>query len=294
LTLSLDLLRWLSVRAIRGRTWALDRVFDSPSTPADIRTETEREPFIAVFVDNADYEVGDFPGIMLPRNADIQLVIECGVASPQRFTDEGDPVELDVPDPRGTFTVTQLNATDAGLEAQIGFLTRQALQALLSTSDSNPWSELWHHYTAHQLAKIDYRRGGPATTEQTTAVRYASRITCLHFSTLLAEPPRGADLNDYPFWSGAIAAFKADEEYAELGQLLEMHIINPTGPLPDWRLAQKLMNLPKVAVRAIGIAPIHAPVFQAGDAGFPEPTTPPITITNVNDPTLPPWQPAEP
>src|SRR5512143_109458 len=74
--LVMDALRWLTVKSLRGRTWAGMRVFDSPATPADLRMETERAPFICVYVDDAD-----LTGIGTTAEITADLLIEVAVAS---------------------------------------------------------------------------------------------------------------------------------------------------------------------------------------------------------------------
>ena len=49
-----DVLRLLTVKALKGRTWAGERVYDSPAQPADLKIAEERAPFIGVYTDDAD------------------------------------------------------------------------------------------------------------------------------------------------------------------------------------------------------------------------------------------------
>lgn len=254
MSLTLDVLRWLTVQAVTGRTWAGQRVYDSPAQPADMRAATEREPFIAVYVDDADFVMqGDGMGLgmTVPQDGGIRLVIEVGVVSPFKVDAAGTLVEDDDPDLAGI--MTQLNASDEGLEAQIGFISRQVIQSLLSTMDTNPWAELWRLFVSGGIQKIEVRRGGPGDLDREPKVRYASRITTITVQTL-SEPVRGVDLDEYPFWNSLIQAFKATEELAELGALIEAHIVRPSGPLPEWRIAQKLLAVSRQGIRGIGLA----------------------------------------
>ena len=149
--LSLDALRLITVKALKGATWAADRVFDSPATVADLRIEAQRQPFIAVFVDEADTEGIDQPTATGPMNT--RLIIEAGVASAVAFQPA-----VDVGPPEPPVTITSLNDTDAGLEMTIGFLAEQVRDALMSTA--NPWAELWRGFVV-QLNKLECVRGGP-------------------------------------------------------------------------------------------------------------------------------------
>lgn len=252
MNLSMDVLRWLTVRAVRGRTWAGMRVFDSPSQPADIRTEHDKDPFIAVYVDDADADMAENPSLENAGEAIMTLVLEVGVASPKRF-DGDQPADDNRPQPG--VSVSQLNATDEGLEAQIGFISRQAVQALLSTHESNPWAELWRMLVAGGIKHVAVRRGGPSVDTGKPQPRYASRVTLIKVACL-GEPPRGDDLANYPFWRTFLAAISGDDEWAGIGDLIRAHIERPSGVLPDWRLAQKFLTIPVDTVRAIGLGPV--------------------------------------
>ena len=243
--LALDALRLITVQALKGATWAGDRVFDSPATVADLRIAAERQPFIAVFVDEADSEGIDQPTAAGPMNT--RLIIEAGVASAITFqpaTDSG------APEP--PVTVTSLNDTDSGLEMTIGFLAEQVRDALLSTS--NPWAELWRGFVV-QLNKIECVRGGPQTDAQLkTPQRYASRIQIYH-AGILATPPRGIGLDPSSPWSIFLYMAAAEPELSGLAGIMQAHFAYESGTLPAWRMAEKYLGVTADAVRGIGIAP---------------------------------------
>lgn len=246
--LALDALRLITVRALMGATWAADRVFDSPATVADLRIEAERQPFIAVFVDEADTDGIEQPTAASPMST--RLIIEAGVASAITFqpaTDTG------APEPPQT--VTSLNDTDAGLEMTIGFLSEQVRDALLSTS--NPWADLWRQFTGGQLRKLECVRGGPQTdAQQTPPQRYASRIQIYH-TGVLASPPRGAVLPPGSPWEAFLTMAAGEPELAGIGQLIKAHLSYPSGTLPEWRMAEKYLGVSAAAARGLGIAPLE-------------------------------------
>jgi len=270
--LSLDALRLITVQALKGATWAGDRVFDSPATVADLRIEAERQPFIAVFVDEADSEGIDQPTATCPLNT--RLIIEAGVASAITFqpaTDAG------APEP--PVTVTSLNDTDAALEMTIGFLAEQVRDALMSTH--NPWAGLWRELTGGQLRKFECVRGGPQTdVQQKQPQRYASRIQIYH-TGVLATPPRGTVLE--AFWLNFIEMALANQELAGIGQLMKAHFTYPSGNLPVWRMAEKYLGVTADVIRGIGIAPVEGydadvvteePVVPLNEVNFDEPPWP--------------------
>ena len=250
--LVLDVLRWITVKALTGNTWAGGRVFDSPSQPGDMRAATDREPFIAVFVDDADMTfIPEGGGMTSPEPMIIRLVIEVGVVSPRTFGGETGET------PTGG-TVTSLNATDEGLEAQIGFITRQVQQTLLTTKQTNEWAELWRSLTGGQIHKLEIRRGGQGDEERGPRPRYASRVSVYHVSTL-ADPLRGvvldADPLEYEFWRTFLDMCSQDDEMQGLGEIVRAHIEGPSGAVPEWRMAQKYLGVSRETIRSLGIAP---------------------------------------
>lgn len=242
--LSLDILRLIAVKALKGQTWAEDKVFDSPATVADLRIESERQPFIAVFVDEGDTEGIEYPAASGPLNT--KLIIEAGVASSIVL-----PV-LSGTAPEPSSGVTQLNDTDAGLEMTIGFLAQQVRDAFLSTS--NPWAELFREFTGAQLRRLDCVRGGPSADQSKPPQRYASRILIFH-TGVLAMPPRGAHLESGTFWPHFLEMAAADQELAGIGELVSAHLIYPSGELPEWRMAQKYLGSTADIVQGLGISP---------------------------------------
>jgi hypothetical protein len=255
MNLGMNVLRLLAVRAIRGNTWAEERVYDSPATPADIRVQTNRETYIAVYVDSGDANLKDNTTLTAPGSAD--LVIEVGVASPQRFDQAGNPVGDETPAPRAGSTVTQLNATDEGMEMTIGLVAHQAMQALVSTKATNPWAELFRMLTVAQYENLSIRRGGPVNeTPNKPTPRFASRIVIIRCG-MIADPPRGVPMEPGTFWPTFLDATKDDPELAGVSSLIRAHIEPPTGALPDWRQAQKLLTLTNEGAHSLGMAPLR-------------------------------------
>jgi hypothetical protein len=243
----MDAIRIITWRALRGKTWAMNRVYDSPSTPADIRVEVEREPFIAIYVDDADQpEFEGEIGLTLRPNL-VKLVIEVAIASPRNADTPATDEVAGVPG-------TQISATDAALELNMGLIARQVVDALMSTNANNPWAELWRSFLAGGVHSVQIRRGGPGDKPNEPKQRFASRIIALTVD-LIADPPRGADLNAYKTWKSFIEACEGDENLAGVGALMRAHIEQPSGAQPDWRQGQKILLTTKHTMWALGVAP---------------------------------------
>jgi len=292
MNLSQDILRLLTIKALQGRTWADDRVFDSPSQPADLKIEQDRAAFISCYTDEADV---DLDGQSF-HNADakVYLLIECAAAD--RMTVPALPDGTSQSQPPAAETVTTLAQTDQALELIIGCLARQAIQALLATD--NIWSELWRLFTTPGRSRVEVRRGGPGQEGQQSAIRYASRIMRMQVSVLadpvygegIGEPKRhdhknghdngDDDDDDAPehdhrhnrrrhqpgFWERFFEAAEADVEQpddtplirqtrlAGIVPILRAHFeTNP--PLVSWRIEQKRGTYTFEALRSLGITP---------------------------------------
>jgi len=257
-------------KALLDKTWAGSRVYDSPSMAADVRLESDNQPFIAVYVDDADFNP---PGDVYPNSGSdnrisltdaagaVRLILEIAVGSPRTATGAAGE---DLPDMGG---VTRINATDPALELQMGLVTRQALQALLSTNVNNPWSEIWRHWVV-TMTKIEVRRGGPGQ-EATPGVRYASRLVVIH-ADIIGEPVRGEDLAEYAGWRTFFEAAEADPYLAGSAALIRAHIEKPGGPLPGWRIEQKHLATTKAVMIGIGEGPVEGFDETVGIEFIPE------------------------
>lgn len=251
--LTLDVFRLLTWKALLGQTWALDRVFDSPSSPADIRVVEEREPFISVYVDDGDW--GDSAAGYDSENKSIRemggtvtLIIEVTVASPRSAQ------EVDNDEVPGMGGVSRINATDPALEMQMGLINRQVEEVLLSTNPANPWAEIWRRWI-NRVENVAVRRGGPGDTGQQPKPRFASRVYALKID-IIGEPVRGDSLDDprWALWKAFIEAAEGDADLSGTAALIRAHIERPGG-LPSWRIAQKELMTSKSAMQAIGEAP---------------------------------------
>lgn len=277
----MDVLRLCVVKALRGKTWAGEGVFDSPASPGDIRVKGKRAPFIAVYVDEQDISDPMNGSLGMPGEENVvRLILEVGVASSHVFNAEGEQIEDGAPAPKGSYVGTSLDATDQGLELQMGLISRQAVDALTSTSESNPWAQIFNGLCPGTVRGLQIRRGGPPNDQARPQARYASRITIIHLATL-AEPVRGSDIAEYPFWTMFFEACAGDEDLKDVGAIIRSHIERPDGALPAWRLAQKHLGVPYETIAILGLGPIvpgddtAATLAKAGVADGGPPAIPP-------------------
>lgn len=251
MNLCMDVLRILTVAALRGRTWCGPRVYDSPGEPADLRVAKERQPYIAVYIDDGDAELQKEQSTAKPTlycdEPQCTLIIEVTVAgqteaNPDALPD--DDLAAEDPDPN------IIANTDAGLEIRIGLIMRQVVDAL--ADPANPWAELWRAL-ATDFLKIENRRGGSGLErDEEPAVRYASRVMRLQVG-LLSEPAPG-EIKPGEFWDRFLAAADADSRIAGISGIIRQ-MLQPRDVQP-WRALQRAGTMTDEAIRGIGLGPV--------------------------------------
>jgi hypothetical protein len=285
MNLTLDVLRLLTVKALRGRTWAGLRVYDSPAEPADLRLPKERAPYIAVYVDDGDVKSlreNEIGGGSLYADGEALLIVEVSVAGQAEDNpainpdDDADPTDPDID--RQLADPHTLALTDPALELRIGLIAAQACHAL--SEPDNPWAELWRTLAPDRIS-LEIRRGGSGQdNREEEAYRYATRHMRLRVG-LMQEPAPGEGHGRVPgFWKDCLEAMEADEQYRGIAALLRLHL---DGGLPEqgWRKAQRQGTLTEAAVRGIGIGPAlrgmeETPYVENGDGVTSQGQTGPI------------------
>lgn len=219
-------LRLSAIQALRGATYAGERVFDSTIDPIDFLAQQERQPFIVVSTEDeeADIEGRD----LLYPSRKIALLIEFGLASK---VDAGD---IDIPH------------TDAGLEASLNIMHRQIMRAL---TIGGAWADLFREFSP-RIEKLVSRRMADAPKQ---GARFALRQVVLTCDTL-ADPDYGAAPEAGTAWARLLSAMDGDPELADFATVLRDAIIGD--PLPSWRRRQAALGISEAGLAAIGLAPV--------------------------------------
>jgi hypothetical protein len=254
MNLCMDVLRLLTVQALRGRTWCANRVYDSPGEPADLRAAKERQPYIAVYIDDGDCEMQKEQGTAKPTlycdEPQCTLIVEVTVAG-QTDDVPGAPDDNDLVAEQADPNI--IANTDAGLEIRIGLIMRQVVDAL--SAPDNPWSELWRTL-ATDFIKVENRRGGSGLEKDEEAVRNASRVMRLQVG-LLSEPAPGPLL---PFWQKFLDMADQDERVAGISGIIRQ-ILQPKD-VQQWRAIQRAGSMTEDTVRGLGLGPVFADFYE--------------------------------
>jgi hypothetical protein len=233
-----SILRMCVVAALRERTLAESRVFDSDNTPlaeALAQEPEQAKPYITVYTDE-DTRPGVSGRDIYAAERNLSLVLEIGAASAvvMKRDDGSDEIALQIP------------ATDAGLELSVDIVESQALAALVGDPQSR-WGELFRRVL--RIERVQGQRGGSAERGS----RWAARQTIL-ICDVIADAPPGvpppAVVRDF---LAAARAAPRELGLAGAAEIIE-RALDPAAAL-TWRQAQAWLGLTEQGARATGIAP---------------------------------------
>jgi hypothetical protein len=232
------LTRMSAVAALRGQTWADKRVFDSDNTPLSqaLMLNEAAKPYIVVYTDSDNRMEQNGTDIYGMRR-ELNLVLEIGVASKVEGT-TGD-AQLKIP------------LTDEGMELALDMVEEQALAAMFASPD-NDWSELLKCFVL-RIERLTGQRGASGDRDRRWAARQIG-IVCDVISDL---PPGVPVPEDHPinrFIQCAQMHPEADMDHAaEICAALASR-----EGAPEWEKVQATLGVRRIAIRAIGLAPLSS------------------------------------
>jgi len=242
------LTRLTAVAALRGNTWADDRVFDSDNTPlAQVLTAgSGAKPYIVVYTD-ADNRL-DFNGMELyGTRREMNLVLEIGVASKVEGETGGEQIKTPL--------------TDEGMELALDMVENQALAALFG-DPQNDWTELLKSLVI-RVDRINGQRGASAERDRRWAARQLG-IVCDVVSDLPPGVPVPAGHPIQMFIEVAENNPEAGMEH--IGSICAALVNQKTAP--EWERVQATLGLRRLGLRAIGLAPLASDfTIMAADGG---------------------------
>ena len=231
-------MRLAAARALRDRTLAGARVFDSAVDPIDQTIAEQRQPLLVLTTDEHALEVsGRDLGSGTHR---CDLVIELAIAS---------RVEVPAEDGQGGQITIAIPHTDEGMELTLDLMEHQVVSAL--TRDDGAWSRAWMMLVPRITRQVS-RRG--ASSEN--GVRFAARqlvLTC----DLIDAPAPGAALPADGAWSKVLTLMEADAAMADIASLIRAEIEGKL--VAEWRRAAYDLGVPLGAAAALGLGAADGP-----------------------------------
>jgi len=219
-------MRACAVGALRNKTWAQNRVYDSDMTPlAEAVMGTAAKPYIVVYTDTDDIPiVGGKAEIYDGRFRRLQIAIEIGVAS-----------AIHDPSPDGPIKI-QFSATDQGMEWAVDFIESQVMAALWGDPHSD-WGDLFKRF-AYKLHRVQRRRGGQAQT----GIRFAARRVTMTCETLFDVAPGVRPPPQHPIYDFIeLATISPAIGEVDVASLVK-NFLEPVNA-PEWRIAQAYLGL---------------------------------------------------
>jgi hypothetical protein len=219
-------IRLSMTRALRGKTWAGDRVLNAPYEPIQniLDDGAPSKPLIAIYTGGIRHNPTGKEIVSDP--ARIELTWQIYVA---------DTVNLDA----DGATVPIIKG-HAGAAAAIDFVYRQAVRVLML--DDGPWAKLFRRFVAH----VEDIRSQPILMEVEPSLRIGVREFVWNVQAV-GDPPLGQPAA-YD-WNDLLVLMEQTDELEELAPLVRSLIEEPAG-LPDWRLAMAALGLSDEAARS--------------------------------------------
>jgi hypothetical protein len=239
-------MRLCTIAALRDRTWAENRIFDSENAPLDQSIKREPTPYIVIYTDDDDRE--EIEGFdYLGANRDLAVILEFGLACALTPTEGGPDIRIP--------------ATDGSFEMALDMIERQIIHALLHDPFS-PWGELWRRLAMKLTTKSSSKRGGSAEG----GARWAARQLVLHVDPV-ADPPAGVVLpDDHPI-KAFVAAARCSDIISLHGAADLVEASLATTATSSWRQAQAWLGLTEAAARGLGLGPPVIPQEEPAKTG---------------------------
>ena len=233
------LTRLCSVAALRGHTWADDRVFDSDNTPLSqaLGLNDAAKPYIVVYTDTDSRTGLEGTDIYTPRSRELALILEIGVASK-------------IEGAEGTETL-KIPLTDEGMEIALDMVEDQAIAALFGDPQSD-WAELLKDFVL-RVDRITGQRGASADRDHRWAARQLAFVC-----DVVSDLPPGHEIPDnHPIEKFIfVAAAHPEAQMEHAGSICEA-LMGRTAA-PKWEQVQATLGVRRLGLRAIGIAPLSS------------------------------------
>jgi hypothetical protein len=229
-------IRMCAVTALKNKTWADTRVYDSDNTPLLDAIGNQTKPYITVFTD-MDVAQEIYGRDLYTADHRMSLVLEFGIASAAEVANKG--------------TVLKIPQTDQAMEALVDILERQIIAAIIS-DPTNPFADLLRQMI-NKIFRAPSARGG----SEDQGTRWAARQLTLVCDTI-SDPAPGVVLeDDHPIKQ--FIALARSTPYLALGMkeaadLLEK-VLTEDATL-DWQQGQAWLGLTNKAAFYTGMAPM--------------------------------------
>lgn len=255
-------IRACAVAALRDKTWAGNRVYDSDLRPfaSAVLGQEAPQPYAVVYTDADDQSpVVNGKQMLSGENRSLSLVIEIGSASAVHKTD-------------GT-TAIAFALTDEGQELMVDCLDTQVTAAIF-TEPLSMWGEIFKGLVP-RIRRAPTRRGG----QNQQGVRFAARRLTYICQPIWDLAPNAIPGPNHAIWNFiSLAKQYPASGCKDVSDTIEFMMTKQNAP--DWRIAQsqlglftqaaKLLNLPGTPLpwgQDPSEVPVEKPPYDATDHG---------------------------
>ena len=279
------IIRTCVVGALRDKTWAESRVYDSDLTPlAEAVLGTAAKPYIVVYTDVDDRTPESVGELYNGRTRLLQVAIEIGVASAIHDPNQSDNI------------VIKFSSADEGMEWAVDIIESQAIAAMYGDPHSE-WGDLLRRF-APTVRKMPSRRGG----QSEKGIKFAARRTVFVLSTIFDFAPGVVPVPGSPVWD-FLRLCRASQSLGVVDRAAIVEQLLTTEANADWRIAQAYLGLDTQSIKNVnpdGVplpwgkqhveAPIEQPPLDDTDRRDEPPLMTDITLHDDDPNELPaPW-----
>ena len=227
------IIRTCAVGALRDKTWAENRVYDSDLTPlAEAVLGTAAKPYIVVYTDNDDRAPAAVGEMYAGTTRQLQLTIEIGVASAIHDPDQSDNI------------VIRFSSADEGMEWACDIIESQAIAALYGDPHSD-WGDLLKRF-APRVIRMPSRRGG----QSERGVKFAARRTTFVISTIYDFAPGVVPVPGSPVWD-FLRLCRASQALGVVDRASIVEQLLTETANADWRIAQAYLGMDTQSIKNI-------------------------------------------
>lgn len=248
-------IRACTVAALRDKTWAQSRVFDSDMTAlADAVVGGPPQPYIVVYTDADDHTAVHGTELYEGDGRVLNIVLEIGVANAIVGTNDGQ-VRL------------QFAATDQGMELAVDMIAAQCQSALWG-DPSSQWGAILKQL-CWRILRAPSRRGGQAQA----GIRFAARRITYVVNTLYDIPPGVVPDSTHPLMQFiALATGNPTFGVTDVGTILNNMLSAQNAP--TWQQAQAYLGMGTASVEALQVPGVPLP--------YPNQEVPPLDTSDTN------------
>ena len=227
------IIRTCAVGALRDKTWAENRVYDSDLTPlAEAVLGTAAKPYIVVYTDVDDRTPAAVGELYAGSTRVLQLTIEIGVASAIHDPDQSDNI------------VIRFSSADEGMEWACDIIESQAIAALYGDPHSD-WGDLLKRF-APRVTRMPSRRGG----QSERGVKFAARRTTFVLSTIYDFAPGVVPVPGSPVWD-FLRLCRASPALGVVDRASIVEQLLTETANADWRIAQAYLGMDTQSIKNV-------------------------------------------